>query len=188
MARHILDRYDLTADGKIIVDIYAGRIEDLYNNYDKYTSYIKKELDKELVVYLIDSVREIGPADFIIQLRFIEHADTDLIPRIKQSIKNYFVYLTEREYRDFGRMLRTAFLFFTAGVLVMSVSVWVNLNIDKNNDVIRHVFAAGLTVAAWVALWEALATLLVNWIPLRRKIRIYRRIASAPIYYQKVDK
>jgi hypothetical protein len=53
MKKNILDRYASTRDKKVIIDIAAEKIGDLYNDLDKYAPYRKKELDPNLVAYLI---------------------------------------------------------------------------------------------------------------------------------------
>ena len=68
--KKILERYSRTADNKVIIDIAAGKVEDIYNYLDKHAPYRKKDLDQDLVEYLIDSVSEIGKEDFVIQFRF----------------------------------------------------------------------------------------------------------------------
>jgi hypothetical protein len=52
-----------------------------------------------------------------------------------------------------------------------------------DTTVLSRVFSQGLTVAAWVSLWEALATFLVNWTPYSRQIRMYERIAETPVQF-----
>ena len=44
--KEILDRYSCSDDGKIIIDITADKIEYLYNDFDKHTPYIKKNLSR----------------------------------------------------------------------------------------------------------------------------------------------
>ena len=51
----------------------------------------------------------------------------------------------------------------------------------------RQRIAEGLTIVAWVSLWEALAMFLVNWAPHRRLIRMYERIAKADVRFQEVE-
>ena len=66
------------------------------------------------------------------------------------------------------------------------MSVWVNREIQGSDSVFGRVFAEGLTVAAWVSLWEAVATLLINWAPHRRRIRLYELVAAAPVQFRHV--
>ena len=72
MKKPILDRYARTADGSLAIDISTNRAADLYNNFDKTTPFAKKELDADLVEYLIDSVQEIEPDDYVIRFHFPE--------------------------------------------------------------------------------------------------------------------
>jgi len=183
MKKPILDRYSRTSDNKIILDISAGKVEDLYNDFDKNAPYVKKDLDQDLVEYLIDSVREIGKEDFVIQFRLKSSADTNLTSRVKTSIHNYFLYLKELEFRELARMTRTSFILLAIGILILCLSVWVNQKIADYGEIITHVFAEGLNVAAWVSLWNAIATFLVNWVPHRKRIIMYEQISKATVLF-----
>lgn len=110
MKKEILDRYLRTDDGKVIIDITADKIEYLYNDFDKHTPYIKKELDQDLVDYLVDCVREIGNEAFLIKFGLTQSVDNDLQSRVQASIHNYFLYLKELEIREMKQMLRTALI------------------------------------------------------------------------------
>ena len=188
MKKQILNRYSRTPDNKIIIDICASKVEDLYNDFDKNTPYIKKDLDQNLVEYVIDSVSEIGKEDFVIQFRIKSLAETDLSSRVKTSVYNYFLYLTELEFRELARMTRTSLILLTIGVLILCLSVWINQKIADYGDVVTHVFAEGLNVAAWVSLWNAIATFLINWAPHRRKIKMYEKISKAKILFHEEGK
>ena len=50
-----------------------------------------------------------------------------------------------------------------------------------------EVFAGGLTIAAWVSLWEAIALLFLEWQPHRQNIRIFNRIINAPIRFRDIN-
>jgi hypothetical protein len=48
------------------------------------------------------------------------------------------------------------------------------------------VFSEGLTIAAWVAIWEALANALLQWAPQRHNIRIFEHLATAPVLFRDI--
>ena len=77
--------------------------------------------------------------------------------------------------------MRTSLLFLVIGMALLFLSILANEELTAETTVITKVFAGGLTVAAWVSLWEALATFIVNWTPFSRKIKLYDRIANAPV-------
>ena len=137
--------------------------------------------------YIIDSVSEIGKEDFVIQFRFATPANTNLTSRIKTSIHNYFLYLTELEFRELARMTRSSIILFFIGAVILPLSVWINQEITSHESVLTHVFTEGLNVAAWVSLWNAIATFLINWAPHRQQIKLYQRISKATILFHETE-
>lgn len=111
MKKKIIERYDLNEDGEIIIQISASKIEDLYNEYDKKSSFSKKDLDQELVQYIIDSVNEIGKEPFCLQFYFDEKIEKKLQEKIKNSIRQYFSYLEDLEKKKMKEQIKNSFIF-----------------------------------------------------------------------------
>lgn len=44
-------RYEQDSRGRVLIDVAADGIEDLYRNFDHHASYIRRDLDPELVEY-----------------------------------------------------------------------------------------------------------------------------------------
>ena len=183
MKSPILERYQRTDDGRYIIDITAGKISDLYNDFDRHTPYARKELDPDLADYLIDSARELEKEPFAICFTLTTPPDDAMKARISTSIKSYFMYLKSVEMRELARNIRTSLIFFVIGLAILFLSVWFNQQLTVNATVITKVFAEGLTVASWVAMWNGLAIFLVNWAPYSRRINLYTRIAEAPVQF-----
>lgn len=183
MEKPILERYARGEDGSLVIDVTAGRIEDLYNCYDKSAPYLKKDLEPELVDYLVECVREIGREPFVVRFRLDTSVDGEGMARLKESLGRYFLYLKQVEWRELKSMVRTSLILLAIGVAILTLSVWLHRQVDSHETVVGRVFAEGLTVAAWVSLWESLATFLINWAPHHRKIRVYQRIAAAPLLF-----
>jgi len=181
--RPILERYAKSDDGRIIIDIAAGRVEELYDNYDKTAPYHKKDLDADLAEYILNSVKEIGDERFLIRFRLTNMPEEAPMSRVRQSVRNFFLYTQELELRHLKRMLQTSFILLGAGLIVLTASVWVNRLLNNHEGVVASVFAEGLTIAAWVALWESLATFLINWAPHRRRIKLCQRIADSEVLF-----
>ncbi len=181
--KKILERYSRTADNKVMIDIAAGKVEDLYNYLDKHAPYRKKDLDQDLVEYLIDSVSEIRKEDFVIQFRFTVLAETNLRARVIMSIHNYFQYLKVLELRELAKMTRSSFILFAIGIVFLFISVWINQKIAGHYGVISKVFAEGITVAAWVSLWNAITIFLINWVPHHQQFKMYERISKAKVLF-----
>ena len=180
---NILERYHQMPDGRYIIDITAEKISDLYNDFDKRTPYVRKELDQDLVEYITDSARDLSKENFIIQFRLLELPEDAMKTRITTSINSYFLYLKTIEFNELRRVIRTSLIYFVLGVAMLFLTVWMNQALTVDTSVINRVFAQGLTVAAWVSLWEALAMFIVNWTPYSRQIKLYERIANTPVQF-----
>jgi hypothetical protein len=183
--KRILERYEKTADDRIIIDVAAGRVEDLYENFDRTAPYHKKDLEEDLVYYLTECVREIGSADFVIRFTFEHFPSAELMHRVRTSVHKFFMYQKELESAAMKKMLRTSLMLFIIGLVILGVSLWLNHFILSSGHVsfVNTVFAEGLTIVAWVSMWEGLATFLLNWAPHLYHIRQYRKIADAEVLF-----
>ncbi|MBU4119534.1 MAG: hypothetical protein KJ555_12315 [Proteobacteria bacterium] len=179
MKRDFLSRYERAPDGSILIDVAAEKAEDLYSDFDRYAPYNRRDLDQNLVDYLIDCARELGREPFTISFALSNPPDDARVSRIRHSVNNFFLYLAEVERQKINQMVRRSLVLFCIGVSILFVAVWVNQLLGEERTVVANVFAEGLTVAAWVSLWEALAIFLIEWFPRLRNISLYRRLAMA---------
>ncbi|MFZ4524958.1 MAG: hypothetical protein ACOYOE_05250 [Chlorobium sp.] len=187
MKKRILDRYEHTNDGAVIIDVAAQRVEDLYENFDKRAPYHKKDLDEDLVYYLTECVTEIGSADFVIRFMFECFPTEEFMLRVRTSVHKYFMYQRELEFAATKKMLKKSVIILVFGIVLLGFSLWVNnlFTFENGTSFLNRVFAEGLTIVAWVSVWEALATLLVSWPPHLSQIKLFMKIAEAPVQFQK---
>jgi hypothetical protein len=185
MKKHILDRYERTADARLIIDVSASKVEELYEDFDKKAPYHKKDLDEDLAYYLTECVREIGRVDFVIRFTLDTMPSEELMERVRTSLNKFFMYQRELALASMKKMLRKSLVFFMLGVTLLFFSLWFagTLLRAAESAFVRSVLAEGLTIAAWVSLWESLATVLVDWRPYHQQIRMNFRIAFAPVQF-----
>lgn len=176
-------RYARDEHGRLFIDISTGRLEDLYHYFDRSAPYIRRDLDPQLTDYLIDCARELGKRDYVIRFTLDEALDVKARERIASSINGYFLYLADRLQRQIAAMLRKSLVFLLLGLAILSLAVWVSQRFGESTSTVASVFSQGLTVAAWVSLWESLATLLVEWLPHRREIALYRKLAVRDLLF-----
>lgn len=180
MNKNILERYSLTADGRCIISITAGKVSDLYNSFDSHTPYVRKELDQDLVEYITDSASELGRNDFLIHFNLFEPVGDEMKKRISTSINSYFIYLKTIEVNELRRIMHASLIYLAIGIVLLFLSIHLR-QLAGEESMLNKLLTEGLTVAAWVSLWQALATFLINWTPYRRRIKLYQRIASSPV-------
>ena len=77
--------------------------------------------------------------------------------------------------------LKNSIIFFIIGFFLVALSFILS---EEENLAIKIV-SEGVMIGGWVALWEALAIVLVNWLPLNKNLKIYKKIANSKvaIYY-----
>jgi len=186
MRRNILDRYDRLDDGRIAVDVYASKVEELYEDFDKQAPFHRKDLDEELAAYLLDCVREIGRAEFVIRITLDAVPAAEFQERIRSSLRKFFLYQRELELASMRRLLKKSLLFLLAGMALLFLSLWFGaaMSLDPEPLAWGRVLAEGVTIAAWVSIWESLSLLMFNWRPARQKIRLNARIAEAEVRFQ----
>jgi hypothetical protein len=179
--RNALERYQRTSGGELVIDVAAPKVEDLYEFYDRTAPYVKRDLDQDLVDFLIACARELGSENFLIRLTLESPLAPSQLERVRRSVTNFFLYLVDSESGKTRNLVRRSMLLLILGLAILAISVWVNRALGPDRGVVANVFAEGLTVAAWVSLWESLATFLIDWGPQRRNIKLYQRLANAPV-------
>ena len=157
MRRNVLSRYEKDEQGNIILDVNARRVEDLYNDFDKSAPYIRRDLDQDLADYLVECARELGRVQFTIRFALADSPDEERSLRIRRSLNTYFLYLAETEIQKILKMFRRSSILFAIGLGILFAAVSLNRMLGPEWSVTANVFAEGLTIAAWVSLWEALA-------------------------------
>jgi uncharacterized protein YcgL (UPF0745 family) len=189
MKKEIAERYEYTAGGEVIIDVSTQKVEDLYNDFDKRSHFLKKDLNEDLVDYIVESATEIGNEKFIIQFHLEAHAHKEDISRVKNSIQNFFIYMQKLEEKKMKQMARTSFILLFIGLVFATISILLSKSDTIHNSVTLAVIAEGLTVAAWISLWEALATFLIKWRPYKKRIALYNKIENAKIefYFSKTS-
>lgn len=181
--REILERYEMAESGEIIIDISTQKVEDLYSKFDKKSHFLKKDLNQDLVDYIIECAREIGDERFLIRFNFESKIEPESVSRLQNSVKRFFAYLQEHEHAKMKEMFKKSATLLFVGAIIATLSIGMAQSEFMQKSIAFAVISEGLTVAAWVSLWEALAIFLVKWMPYKKKISLYERIANAKIIF-----
>ncbi|MCD4758601.1 MAG: hypothetical protein K8R39_10035 [Arcobacteraceae bacterium] len=179
MKKKIIERYDVSDNGEVIIKISAKKVEDLYNEYDKKSSFSKKDLDQELVEYIIESVNEIGKEPFSLKFYLEDQIPKGLQEKVRNSIKLYFSYLQDLEKKKMKEQVKNSFIFIIIGLFFTTCSL---LSGDSESFIVK-ILSEGMLVAGWVSLWEALATLLIKWLPLTKKLKTFTRVFNCDVEF-----
>ena len=180
MKKHILDRYDKTSNDELIIKISTNKFENLFNNFDSHSSFLKKDLNQELVDYIIESASEISEENFIIRFYFNEEITKENFSKLEESFDNYFNYLEELEKKRMKGQIKNSFIFMLIGVCFILLS----FTTEHYNGMITRILSEGLMIAGWVSMWEALATILIKWLPLNKKFKLFKKLINTKLEFE----
>lgn len=183
MKKTILGRYEVNDQSKVVIDVSVRAVEDLYNNFDRNAPYTKKELDQEFVDYIIDSVGEIGENEFIIRITLSNMPDEKIMNRVQSSIQTYFRYLKDLENRSVEVMFSRSFKLFGLGLVLLFIAIVLKRHFSTSEGILAQIFSEGLTIAAWVSLWEAIAYIFIEWRPHIKNIKLYEKVMKAQVVF-----
>lgn len=184
MKKSILNRYGRTESGTVILDVAATRVADLYENIDKVSPFVKKDLDPRLAEFLKDGAQDIGHEPFVIRITLNEAPSDELKGRVSASIANFFTYMIDVERRGMRKMAKRSLFLLVAGLSFLALATHLSDWLTGSAYDLVHVFPEGITVAGWVSLWHATATFLIDWAPRRTDIQHYRHLAEAPVLFE----
>ncbi|MCB1746773.1 MAG: hypothetical protein H6977_08215 [Gammaproteobacteria bacterium] len=174
-------RYARLDDGRVVFDVAVDGVEDLFNNFERGMPYGRRDLAPDVADYLAECAHETGVLPFVLRIRFARPPPPVDARRIEHAVSSFFVYLATTERTAMASMARKSLVLFLLGLTLLFAAVGLNQWLGAERSVVGDVFGEGVTVAAWVALWEALATFIVEWSPHRRALATYRRLAAAEV-------
>jgi hypothetical protein len=108
--------------------------------------------------------------------------DTNGETRIQTSIRNYFVYLRDIEFRNLKRLVNRSGMLLIIGLGLIILNVKLPLSEFFPKGMIGSVLSEGLIIAAWVSLWEVFANIIMKWLPFQQRIRTFTRISKAAVF------
>jgi len=184
LKQDIFNRYESHSHRRLAIDVSVGKIEELFEDFDSAASYVKKDLDQDFVDYLIESVKEIGSYDFVIRINLPLLVQEKHRKRLRKSIKSYFLYLELLERRKLRKLLWRTFLLFCLGMILLTISLNLRGGMENLSEMMRELMVEGLTVAAWVSLWTAFASMIFELTGIAANIRLYRRIAGREVVFK----
>lgn len=177
------DRYDFTNDDKAIIDISLDTVGDLFNSFDKKTSFYKRELNQDFEDYLIASIKELDGHDFVIQISIEKGLGKLAEDSIKRAVRNHFRFLYWEERKNFKKVIYR-FIFLTLLGIGLMAFYYQHLSVIKNFDVLpmySKIIIEGIDIAGWVAFWEAFSILIFGFNPISQNRKIYQKISQSEI-------
>jgi len=145
--------------------------------------FIEKDLDEDAEEFIVSWAQEFAPkAPIRLRIYLDQWPTEDPKELIRAAVHHYFAHRAEITSLEFKRLLaqgRTSLfigLMFLAACLLLS-----EMLLGRAAGPWAAVAREGLTIAGWVAMWRPMQIYLYDWWPLRRRKRIYAKLAQMPV-------
>lgn len=167
-----------------VIAIRVRTVNQLFNSFDP-SPFNEKDLDADAEEYIADWAREL-PRDA--PFRIVVYVPPEEPQRaeaagLSAAISRYFEYRAQQFERDKRELFRIGRRALAIGItaLVMCLSASQILASIITNPTLARVVEESLIIVGWVANWRPIEIYLYEWWPIERNIRLYRRIATAPV-------
>lgn len=160
-------------------------ISQLFNSMDP-SPFIEKDLDDDAEEFIVSWAQEYS-ADTPLRLRI--HLDqwpseTGEDPRemIKTAVHNHFAHRAQITGLELNRLLKQGRTSLLIGTLFLSVCLGSSqILLGHNMGTLAEIVRESLTIAGWVAMWRPMQIYLYDWWPVRRRRRVYAKLAQMPV-------
>jgi hypothetical protein len=171
-----------TDKGVALIELRLQTLDQLFNVFDP-SPFHRKDLDQDAENYIVGALRELGP----LPARLVLHLPRDIALAedargVGEAIRNYFAYQAQITARDLRLELRRGRQSLAIGLLFLGgCQLLRQLVLSFGDGTIQTIFAEGLLIAGWVALWRPIEIYLYDWWPYRRRLQVYRRLAEIEV-------
>lgn len=180
--RNILDRYE-KEDGKYIIQISTNNFRDLFNKFDRTSSFIIRDLDYDFAEYLYESVSDLVKRDFCICLNlYQEKQSIELESKVNKGIDNYFEYEIHKNEIKKQSVVRNIFVHVFLSLICFFLSYTLSkiINVDSLMYVL---FVESIVIAAWVLMWPVFSDFIYELHENKKTTEIYKRLIDADLKF-----
>lgn len=163
-----------------LIVVRVATVGQLFNTMDP-SPFHERDLDHDAEEFIVSSARECG-ADATLRLRveLTEEPPADASETLRKSLSNYFRYREETSRRELHELLREGRFSLLAALAFLACVLTLRSFLPQGTgwaELVRE----GLLIGGWVALWKPLDIHLYRWWPVRRQMRLYRRLSACPV-------
>jgi hypothetical protein len=169
-------------DGVNLIEITLSGLDQLFNTLDP-SPFHEKDLDADAEDYIVGAARELPahePFKLILYLPALE-TEAPGAAALVASIHHYFDYRRQTTARDLRLLLRQGRASLAIGLAFLATCLLLREILSSTHGTIERVFAEGLLIAGWVAMWRPLEVFLYDWWPLNGTQRIYAKLSAMAI-------
>jgi hypothetical protein len=163
------------------IELRVHQLQQLFNSLDP-SPFHERDLDQDAEEYIVDSADEY-PLSRPLKLAIYVPADQmDARVDLEQAVHNYFAYRADETRRRLKFFFRDGRRSLVAGLVFLFVCILVRqVVLAVGHGLTAQIVDEGLYIVGWVAMWRPLETFLYDWRPIRRRARLFEKLARIPV-------
>jgi hypothetical protein len=172
-----------------LIEIRLTRASQLFNSFDP-TPFPGRDLDDDAEEFIVSWAQEFRHNE---DLRIVVHlpateCETDAAGNIAPAVSKHFEYRIGVMRHQLAELFRQGRLYLLVGLTIFIVCLGAAQILREAfpGNAVAGFAEQGLAVVGWVANWKPFEMLLYDWWPLRRRIRLFQRLARAPLIVSSV--
>ncbi|MFZ1990497.1 MAG: hypothetical protein WAW96_12085 [Alphaproteobacteria bacterium] len=172
------------------IELRVEEISQLFDNLDPFP-FRERDLDKDAEAYIVGWARELPrrqPLSIIVHLPRDE-AETRQAGLLGEAMKGYFANRAEAAQLELKELYRVGRRSLYIGVCVLAACLLLGQIVSGRlgTGYLGRFVEESLVILGWVANWKPMEIMLYDWLPIKRRLDLYRRLARAEVGLKPYD-
>ncbi|MBS0252719.1 MAG: hypothetical protein JSR78_16820 [Proteobacteria bacterium] len=183
------DNHEKTSNGNGVIELRIQKLAQLFNSLDP-SPFHERDLDHDAEEYIVGWAREL-PSD--VPLNIVIHLPEEAMLdaqkcELPSALENYFTERAQIAQRELNELFRIGrlYLFVGSATLVACLLGSQLAQSALGSGPLATIISESLIFFGWVANWKPIETFLYDWLPLKRRRDLFRRLAQATVYLGKI--
>ncbi len=171
-------------EGVYLIELKLASLQQLFNALDP-APFRDKDLAPVAEEYIVESAAEFAlETPLKLQLHLpAELCADEMASGVPGAIQRYFAYRAEVTARHFSRVLKEGRKALMIGVTFLILCILAHHAIASlgKSGLFWQIVEEGFLITGWVAMWHPINLFLYEWWPIRRRQRLFEKLAQVPV-------
>lgn len=161
-----------------LIEMRLANPRQLFNTIDP-SPFHEKDLDDAAERYLVEAVEDFAEDSVLKLVIYLpdEYRSAAVRAQFVAALEHFFAWRVQETRRQLRDLLADGRLSMLVGLaFLMFCTIARQLAVHFTDGFLTHVIDEGLLIIGWVALWHPTQRFLYDWWPVRRRMRILRRV------------
>lgn len=167
------------------IELRLNDLTQLFNSMDP-SPFLDKDLDADAEEFIVGWARELPrdkPLEIVVHLAHppkTGESNDECSRDVQESVRHFFALRADHQRREFSELMRIGRTSMLIGLVFVVACVALS-NLIRGEGAMRETLRESLIIVGWVALWRPLEIFLYDWWPIRRHMRLFRRLSGAKL-------